>query len=100
MHIQPLPTALIGQCLLGTGALALIAFAPPAKGRMTIVSLTGQSGGEIAGWATGGDVRIVAAEGHSLTLEGSRGALIGTALSHGALLVAARPGLCGDGASA
>jgi hypothetical protein len=64
---------------------------------MTIVSLTGQSGGQIAGWALGGNITLVASEGHSITLEGSRGDLIAAALSHGALLVAARPGLCGDG---
>jgi len=91
---------MIGQCLLGAAALGIVAFAPPAKGRMTIISLTGQSGSQIAGWALAGDVSLIAVRGHSLTLEASREQLLALALSHGALVLAARPGLCGDGTGA
>jgi hypothetical protein len=90
----PFPTVL-PQLLLGAGALALMAFAPPASGKMTIVSLAGQSGDEIARWSLDGQRALVRAGPHSLTVEGSRAGLVLEALRHGAMVVAARPALCG-----
>ena len=90
------PSGVIGQCLLGAVALGFLAFAPPARGRMTIVSLSGQSADEIARWAVVSGAVMVAAGSHSLTVEGSRATLMLRALSHGGVLLAARPGACGE----
>lgn len=63
---------------------------------MTIVSLSGQSADEIARWAVESGATMVATGSHSLTVEGSRAALMLRALGHGGLLLAARPGACGE----
>lgn len=83
------------QALLGAGAMMLMAFAPPEEGQMTIVSLTGESGDQIARWGLEADVALVGTEAHSLTVVGRRAGLFWQALRHGALVVAARPQLCG-----
>ena len=83
------------QALLGTAALVLMAFAPPAQGKMTIVSLVGQSSDEIADWSLAPDMAMVRTGRHSLTITGRRAGLVLWALRHGALVVAARPQLCG-----
>jgi hypothetical protein len=87
----------IGQLLFGTAALGLLAFAPPAQGRMTIVSLSGQSADEIARWAIDGGAVLVATGTDSLTVEGARAALMPRALANGGILLAARADACGEG---
>ncbi|MBO9623665.1 MAG: hypothetical protein J7500_13235 [Sphingomonas sp.] len=67
---------------------------------MTIVSLSGQSADEIAGWAVESGAVMVAIGPHSLTVEGSRAVLVAGALRHGGLVLAARPGACGEGGRA
>lgn len=89
-------SGVIGQCLLGAAALGLLALAPPAKGRMTILSLSGQTADEIASWAVDGRVTLVATGRHSITVEGSRAALMPAALRHGGIVLTARLGACGD----
>lgn len=86
---------LVAQASLGAGALLAMAFAPPTTGQMTIVSLRGQSGDQIAAWGIGDDLALVASGQHSLTVNGNRAGLVLHALRHGALVIAARPALCG-----
>lgn len=96
MRIRSPISGVIGQCLLGAAALGLLALAPPAEGRMMILSLRGQTADEIARWAVDGHVVLVATGSHSLTVEGSRAQLVIAALRHGGVVLAARTGACGD----
>lgn len=87
------------QATAGASALALLAWAPPSQGRMTIVSLTGQSADQLAAWSLDGGLSVVAVGDHSLTVEGARAALIWRAAQHGAVVLAARSAECAEGES-
>jgi hypothetical protein len=82
------PALVLGQLALAAGAFAAVLLAPPAKGRMTIVSLAGESGDRIAAWAARAPIGIVAIGRHSLTVEGSRGDIAALALRHAGLVLA------------
>lgn len=87
------------QAAIGAVALAALALTPPAQGRMMIVSLNGQSPGEIAAWAVRDEVRIVGGGPlpGSLIVQANAGALAGTALRHGVVVMAAPAAGCGWG---
>ncbi|MDV3457329.1 hypothetical protein RZN05_10075 [Sphingomonas sp. HF-S4] len=77
-------------------ALAAVALAPPAQGRMLLVPLAGQDADSVAVWATQAGARIVGRGPlGSLAVDGLRGDLLGPALRNATLVVAAPPAACG-----
>ena len=89
----------LAQGLIGAAAVGAITVAPPAEGRMTIVSLTGQSPGQIANWAIDADARIADAgpTAHSLVVTGRRDRLMAIALRNGSILLSSSSRSCGQG---
>lgn len=89
------------QLLICAIVLALVASVPPAKGAILIVSLNGQSPGEIARWAIDGRARLVSAGPvpHSLIVSGERTKLGTLALRHRALLLTGTLPGCGEKAA-
>lgn len=87
------------QGAIGAFALAALALTPPAQGRMMIVSLNGQSPGEIAAWAVRDEVRIVGSGPlpGSLIVQADAGGLARRAMRHGDLVLAAPAAGCGWG---
>lgn len=77
--------------------LAVVVLAPPARGSILIVSLRGEGPGEIARWASAGDVRLIGAgpAGNMLVVQGSRAALWEASLRHGSLLISGVAAGCG-----
>ena len=93
---------LVMQTAIGVAAVLGVAMTPPARGRMMIVSLGGQTAGEIAAWAVRGDVRMIAGGplNSTLIVEASTRDLLGQALRHGGILVAAPTAGCWWGGAA
>lgn len=86
------------QLICAAAALAVIALAPAAQGRMLLVPLTGQDADSLAVWATQAGARIVGRGPlGSLAVEGTRGDLLGPALRNATLVVTAPPATCGSG---
>lgn len=85
------------QAAIGVFALAALALTPPAHGRMMIVSLHGQSSGQIAAWAVRDEVQMVGSGPFpgSLIVQADAGALAGKALRHGDIVLAAPAAGCG-----
>ncbi|MDP5281258.1 hypothetical protein Q9Q95_20200 [Sphingomonas sp. DG1-23] len=78
-------------------ALAAVALAPPAEGEMLLVPLAGQSADSAAVWATRAGARIVGRGPlpGSLAVRGRTPSLIGAAMRHATLIIAAPPTACG-----
>lgn len=93
---------IVAQATIGLFALAALALTPPVQGRMMIVSLNGQSSGEIAAWAVRDEVRIVGTGPlpGSLIVQADAGALAGKALRHGNIVLAAPVAGCWRGLAA
>jgi len=85
------------QIVVAVAALAVIALAPPAQGRMLLVPLAGQGIDSLAVWATQAGARIVGRGPlpGSLAVEGIRSDLLGVALHNATLVVAAPAAACG-----
>lgn len=85
------------QAAICLTSVAVIAFAPPAKGAILIVSLSGQSASEMAQWAMDGRARLVGAGPlpHSLVVSGERAELGMLALRQRAVLLASVSAGCG-----
>jgi hypothetical protein len=89
----------LGIQMLVAGLTILILFAaPPARGPMLIVSLSGQDAGAIARWAVRHEARLLGAGPwpHSLMVVGARSALFGEALAQGGLLIRGTAAGCGE----
>lgn len=86
----------VAQALIGVGALVAFAAAPPVEGKMMLVSLSGASTDRIAGLALESGMQIVdRGPNGSLVVAGRAGDIIGTALRHGVIVIAAPAAGCG-----
>lgn len=85
------------QGMLAIGAIGVVSLMPPRAGAILIISLNGQSRGEIARWAISHDARLVGPGpfAHSLVVIGQRGALLGAALDEQAMLLPGSAVGCG-----
>ena len=85
------------QCAIACLVLAVVTLAPPARGPILIVSLSGEGPDEIARWASARDARLIAVGPgkHSLVVTGSRAALWSAAARHGGLLISGMAAGCG-----
>jgi hypothetical protein len=85
------------QCAIACLVLAVVTLAPPARGSILIVSLSGEGPDEIARWASARDARLIAVGPgkHSLVVTGSRAALWSAAARHGGLLISGMAAGCG-----
>lgn len=85
------------QCAIGLTGLSALTLAPPAEGKMLVVSLGGESPGQIAGWAAASGMRIVGTGPMgSLVVEGRSADLAARALRHGSILIAGPALECGS----
>jgi hypothetical protein len=85
------------QALIAVAAVPFLALVPPAQGKMMIVSLSGQSAGEIAAWASREELAIIGqgSIAGSLVVRTEGGTLADKALRHGGIVVAAPATGCG-----
>jgi hypothetical protein len=88
------------QALIAAAAVPFLALVPPAQGKMMIVSLSGQSAGEIAAWASREGLAIIGQGplAGSLVVRTEGGTLADKALRHGGIVVAAPATGCGAAA--
>lgn len=93
---------LLLQGLLAVGALGVVSLMPPRAGAILIVSMTGQSEGEIARWAIAHQARLIGPGpfAHSLVVEGERAALFGASIGERAILLPGTEAGCGEAATA
>jgi len=77
------------QLLIAALVLLVIALAPPAQGAILLVSLRGETAGEIARWAVANDARLLQRGPwpNSLVVIGSRAALLSAAVEHRGLMI-------------
>ena len=86
------------QTLLTVGVLATVSVAPPPRGAMLLVSVTGMAPGEMLARTMPAGA-VVLGQGPvagSLVVRGERGAIVSAALGSGILVLAARETGCGD----
>ncbi len=89
---------LFGQAAVACAVFALVTLAPPARGDILILSLSGERPGEIARWAIAHDAKLIGAGPvpHSLIVRGARGSLFTAALDHTGLLLTGSLAGCGE----
>lgn len=87
---------LIGQCLLLLFGFVLLYAAPPARGQMLLIPMTGAARGALAAEAVSHGARLVAAGPWpgSLLVDGQRSSLSAPLLRRGILSLSARAGGC------
>lgn len=84
------------QAAIGASGLTALAVAPPAHGKILILSLTGETVADTARWATAAGAKVVGTStGGSLLVEGRSSALSSEAMRHGSVLIAGRNIECG-----
>ena len=88
------------QALIAVAAVPILALLPPAQGKMMIVSLSSQSAGQIAAWASREELLIIGQGpiAGSLVVRTGGGTLADKALRHGGIVVAAPATGCGTAA--
>lgn len=93
---------LLLQGVLAIGAIGVVSLMPPRAGAILILSMDGQSRGEIARWAIAHHARLVGPGPlpHSLVVQGERADLFEASLNQGALLLAGTAAGCGGKAVA
>lgn len=92
---RPFPLLTL-QIALALGASGAAVAAPPAEGEILILSVTGQSAGEIAGWALDGQTRLLGRGplATSLVIRGEGGRIAAIARAHGAVAVRGSAAMC------
>jgi hypothetical protein len=84
----------IAQTILGVGALASLALAPPSRGPMLLLPLVHDA--PVVRLARQGDALLLGrGPGEAIVVEGERGALFWPLLHAGVLTMAAPAALCG-----
>ncbi len=93
-HPSLVALSIIAQLLVGIGALASLAFAPPVNGTMLLVPLS--SDAPTVALARNADALLIGrGPGTSVLIRGERRALFWPLLRGGVLAIAAPAGLCG-----
>lgn len=88
---------LLLQGLLALGAIGVVSLMPPHDGAILIISMNGQSRGEIARWAVAHQARLLGPGPwkNSLVVMGERNALFGASVDERAILLPGGDAGCG-----